>query len=93
MQAEKLSSELENALIRLGWKIRQEKGNFRGGPCRISGERMVIINRRLNAEDRIEIFSQALADAELDTLYLLPEVRDFLEARDESRDRKKVLPK
>lgn len=87
MQSEKLCNELENALIRLGWKIRQERGHFRGGPCRLAGERMVIINRRLNVEDKIEIFARALADAELDTLYLLPEVRDFLEGRPAARSR------
>jgi hypothetical protein len=80
MQTEKLCSELENALIRLGWKIRQERGNFKGGACLLSGEQMVIINRKLNVEERIEIFSQALKKNELDALYLLPEVRRFLES-------------
>ena len=80
MQAEKLCIELENALIRLGWKIRQEKGNFKGGACLLSGEQMVIINKKLNVEERIEIFSKALKKNELDDLYLLPEVRQFLES-------------
>jgi len=81
MQTEKLCIELENALIRLGWKIRQEKGNFKGGACLLSGEQMVIINKKLNVEERIEIFSQALKKNELDGLYLLPEVRRFLESK------------
>ena len=80
MQPQKLCSELENALIRLGWKIRQEKGNFRGGACLLSGEQMVIINKKLTTDERIEIFSQALKRTELDDLYLLPEVRRFLES-------------
>ena len=80
MQAEKLCIELENALIRLGWNIRQEKGNFKGGACLLSGEQMVIINKKLNVEERIEIFSKALKKNELDDLYLLPEVRQFLES-------------
>ncbi len=80
MQAEKLCSELENALIRLGWKIRQEKGNFKGGACLLAGEQMVIINKKLTVDERIEIFSQALKGTELDELYLLPEVRRFLES-------------
>jgi hypothetical protein len=93
VQAEKLCTELENALVRLGWKIRYERGDFRGGECLLSGERMVIINRRLNVEDKIEIFARALVNAELDSLYLLPEVREFLEMRSESWDREKAPPK
>lgn len=93
VQAEKLCTELENALVRLGWKIRYERGDFRGGECLLSGERMVIINRRLNVEDKIEIFARALANAELDSLYLLPEVREFLEMRSESWRREKAPPK
>lgn len=81
MRAEKLCTELENALVRLGWKIRMERGSFHGGACRLSGEQMVIINRRLNFEEKIDVYSRALRDAELDTLYLLPEVREFLEGR------------
>ena len=81
MREERLCSELESAVLRLGWKIRQEKGNFHGGSCLLSGERMIIINRRLSAEEKIEIFSQVLTTSETDAIYLLPEVRRFLEER------------
>ncbi|MFH1011835.1 MAG: hypothetical protein V1784_11455 [bacterium] len=80
MRPETLCAELENALLRLGWKIRQEKGNFHGGSCRISGQRVIIFNRRLNLEEKIEIFSQALAQEETNGIYLLPEIRQLLEA-------------
>lgn len=79
MKPEKLCAELENALLRLGWKIRQEKGNFHGGSCRISGQRIIIINRRLNLDEKIEIFSQVLAKEETNGIYLLPEIRQLLE--------------
>jgi hypothetical protein len=81
MRAEKLCSELENAVLRLGWKIRQERGNFHGGACLLSGERMIIINCRLTPEEKIEVFSQVLAESEIDAIYLVPEVRRFLEDR------------
>jgi hypothetical protein len=79
MKSETLCAELENALLRLGWKIRQEKGNFHGGSCRLSGERLIIFNRRLDVDERIEIFSQVLAGEETDGIFLLPEIRQLLD--------------
>jgi len=93
MRAERLCSELESAVLRLGWKIRQEKGNFHGGSCLLSGERMIIINRRLSAEEKIEIFSQVLAGSETDSIYLLPEVRRFLEERPTAEKERMAEPK
>ncbi len=79
MRAAKLVQLLTETLEKQGYKIRNEKGNFRGGRCIFEAERLVIMNKRFGDEERAEILARALARENLDTLFLLPEVREYVE--------------
>lgn len=79
MKAAKLAQLLSEALEKQGYKIRNEKGNFRGGRCIFEDERLVIMNKRFGDEERAEILARALAREDLDALYLLPELREYVE--------------
>ncbi|MCC6476102.1 hypothetical protein IT157_03520 [bacterium] len=79
MKTAKLVQLLEEALLKRGFKIRNEKGNFRGGRCVVEEERMVILNRRFGDEERAEYLGRALSREPLDELFLLPEVREYVE--------------
>ena len=73
---------MEDAATRLGVTIRWEQGQFKGGPCVINGESVVILNKRLPAETHLNILADVLRDLPLDTIYLRPAVRE----RDQSPD-------
>ena len=79
LKSEKLVQHLSEAVKKFGFKLRTEEGNFRGGQCIFAKERLVILNRRMPLEERAEVLAQALAAEDLDQLYLLPEVRTYVE--------------
>jgi len=85
MKTEKLVQHLSDAARKLGFKLRLEEGNFQGGQCIFAEERLVILNRRMPQEERAEVLALALASEDLDQVFLLPEVRAFVEKSDRSR--------
>jgi hypothetical protein len=85
MKAEKLVQHLSDTVRKLGFKLRVEEGNFRGGQCIFAEERLVILNRRMSQDERAEVLAQALASEDLDQVFLLPEVRAFVEKSVRSR--------
>ncbi len=85
MKPAKLVQFLTEALEKQGYKFRNEKGNFRGGSCVFEAEKLVIMNKRYGDEERAEILARALSRMDIDSLYLLPEVRDYVEQFRNSR--------
>ena len=79
MKPEKLVQHLSDAVRKVGFKVRVEEGNFRGGQCIFAEERLVILNRRMSQEERADMLAQVLATEDLDPVFLLPEVRAFVE--------------
>lgn len=79
MKAEKLVQHLAEAIRRLGYKVRTEEGNFAGGSCIFADERIVFLNRRETHEERAELLAKFLSGENLDAMYLLPEVRTYIE--------------
>ncbi|HEY3295959.1 MAG TPA: hypothetical protein VGL38_11010 [bacterium] len=79
MKPEKLVQHLADAVRKTGYRVRTEEGNFRGGSCVFAEERLVILNRRMSQEERADVLGRVLATESLDTIFLLPEVRAFIE--------------
>jgi hypothetical protein len=79
VKAEKLVQHLSEAVRRLGYKVRTEEGNFSGGSCVFAEERIVFLNRRATHEERAELLGRLLAGENTEELYLLPEVRAYVE--------------
>jgi hypothetical protein len=79
MKPEKLVQLLTEAVKKIGYRVRTEEGNFRGGSCVFAEERLVILNRRMSQEERAEILGRVLAADSLDSIFLLPEVRAYIE--------------
>jgi hypothetical protein len=79
MDTTTIIEELEDAAERLGFDVRAEKGNFRGGRCVVGGEALIMLNKRHPPETQLVVMAEALRDAPLDTIYLKPAVREALE--------------
>jgi hypothetical protein len=79
MKSEKLTQQLTDLARNFGYKVRIEEGNFRGGSCVYRTERLIILNRRMTAEERAEALARALADESLEAVFIVPEVRAYLE--------------
>lgn len=79
MDTTSILEELEDVAGRLGFEVRSEKGNFRGGRCIVAGEELIMLNKRHQPETQLVVMAEALRDAPLDTIYLKPVVREALE--------------
>ena len=55
-----------------------------GGLCTLRGERRFILDRSLDVSTQVEIFAREFARIPLDDLYLVPRLRDRIDAHRES---------
>jgi hypothetical protein len=75
-----VAAELEEALGRLGVRVRRERGAFRGGLCRVGGEDVVVLNRAHPPEAQVAALAGALrAHPGAEGVWLRPAVRAALD--------------
>lgn len=79
METNQILDELEQAAGQLGYEVRAEKGNFRGGHCTVDGEKIIMLNKRHLPETQLAVLADALREVPIDTVYLKPAVRQALE--------------
>ena len=80
MKPDELLSGLEKLVADLGVKLRYEKGDFSGGYCVLKDDPMIIIQKRLDDDLKIRILARELAQADLEHLYIVPALREIIEA-------------
>ena len=85
LKASKLVEHLQEAVEKLGYKIRIEQGRFHGGDCLHEDKKLVIINRRMGDEERAEVLARTLAAHENNQVFLVPEARIYVEKFVEAR--------
>ena len=78
--------QLEELAERLGVKViyeslSQEEFVIRSGTCTLRGQLLALIDQKLPAGDRIRVLADCLARFDLSTIYLVPAVREVIEAR------------
>jgi hypothetical protein len=61
--------------------LSQEEFVIRSGSCTLRGQLLVVIDHQLPPADRIRVLADCLARFDLSTIYLVPAVRDLIEAR------------
>ncbi len=75
-----LLDQLCQAVQKLGVEVRLESGHFKGGICKIHGEKDVLfINKTLSIERQLSTALEALKLLDHRRIYLPPNVRDLLE--------------
>jgi hypothetical protein len=78
--------QLEKLADQLGVKViyeslDQQEFVVRSGACTLRGQLVVIIDHRLAPGDRIQVLADCLSRFDLSTIYLVPAVRELIEAR------------
>jgi hypothetical protein len=79
MKDEHVVEQLKKAAEQIGWEVRFEKGNFRGGRCEVEGETVIILNKRHSPDVQLQILAECFEEVSLENLYLPPAVRSALE--------------
>ena len=82
----RLLQQLEELAERLGVKVLYERLDqqefvVKSGTCTLRGQLVVIIDERLTPGDRIRVLADCLSRFDLSTVYLVPAVRELIEAR------------
>jgi len=72
-------AELEELAGKLGYSVRFEKGNFKGGYCVLKESRLLVVNSRNDHERRITIISKSLKEIGIDDVYIKPGLREIIE--------------
>ncbi len=78
--------QLEELAERLGVRVlyeslSQEEFLIRSGTCTLRGQLLAVIDHKLTAADRIRVLADCLARFDLSAIYLVPAVREIIEAR------------
>lgn len=78
-EAKQTLAELEELANKLGFKIRFEKGNFKGGYCILKESKLLVVNSRNDYDRRISIISKSLKEIGIDDVFVKPGLRDIIE--------------
>jgi hypothetical protein len=79
--AEAMLEELKGAARELGVEVREEEllrergYRPRGGSCRVRERNLILLDRNLAADDRLEVLCAALAGRDLDRVFMSPALR------------------
>ena len=80
MKTAQIVKDLIGVAEQLGYRVRYDSGNFRGGHCLIKEESLIVLNRKHPSEAHIALLAEALRDNQIDLLFLRPAVRTVLES-------------
>ena len=78
-EIKQILTELEELTGKLGFKVRYEKGNFKGGYCILRDSKLLVVNSRNEHERRIAIISKSLKEIGIDDVYIKPGLREVIE--------------
>ncbi len=81
MKPSAVVAAFEDALGRLGVRVRRERGGFRGGLCVVEGAPTVVLNKLHPPDAQAAVLAAALREhGGADELYLTPAVRQALDS-------------
>jgi hypothetical protein len=72
-------TELEEVVMRLGFKVRYEKGDFEGGYCMLRDSHLIVVNNRNEMEKRISIVCKCVKQIGVNDIYVKPNLREIIE--------------
>src|SRR3989304_10452402 len=72
-------AELDELTQKLGYELRFEKGNFKGGYCLLKESKLLVVNSRNDHERRVTIISKSLKEIGIDDVYVKPGLREIIE--------------
>jgi len=79
LKPDKLLLELEQLLEQSGYRLRKERGSFRGADCIVEGDKLVIVNKNKPVESQLATIAKVLGQIDFSDNYIKPAVRKELE--------------
>lgn len=75
-QLQKEVDELLEIAERIGIQVRFERGYFLSGSCSLDDQSMIIINRKLSLDSRIQVLLKELSGRDLEDVFIRPDLRE-----------------
>ncbi len=87
-----LLRHLEDLAARLELEIRyesltDEEVSIHSGGCKVSGRNMVLLDIHLCPLERARVLARELSRYDLENVYLLPRIREFIQLQGSSREK------
>jgi hypothetical protein len=76
---EQLIRELIETFDTCGYKVRMDKGNFKGGFCLLREQKLLLLNRGLEQEKKLNFLIQNLSEIETENIYIKPNIRELID--------------
>jgi len=73
-----LIKELIEVYELIGFKVRTEKGNFKGGFCLLREQKMLLLNRNLEQDKKIGFLLKNLSELNTEEVYVKPAIRELI---------------
>lgn len=75
----------------LKYTVRRDKGNFRGGDCRVNDENVIVLNTLVPLESRIVLLAKILAKHNMDSFEIKPAVKAVIEKEKQHVNREETI--
>ncbi|MBN1634662.1 MAG: hypothetical protein JW917_10900 [Ignavibacteria bacterium] len=76
---ETLIRELIEIYGKIGFKVRTEKGNFKGGFCLLREQKILLLNKNLSQEKKIGFLLKNLSELNTEEIYIKPAIRELID--------------
>lgn len=80
MSNEELLQALETLVKALGLECRYEKGDFKGGLCRVHEQQLIVLQKKESLENKIKTLAVGLGELDLTNIYVMPAIQDLIDS-------------
>ncbi|MBS1492598.1 MAG: hypothetical protein JST55_03760 [Bacteroidetes bacterium] len=72
-------NELIELLNNMGYRVRIEKGTFKGGFCLLREEKIFLLKKDLEQDKKISILASNIAEIGVEDIFIKPNLRELIE--------------
>jgi len=80
MPNEELLQAMETLVRALGLECRYEKGDFKGGLCRVHDQKLVVLQKKESLENKIRTLAMGLGELDLKDVYVIPAIHELIDS-------------
>ncbi len=72
-------NELIELLNNMGYRVRIEKGTFKGGFCLLREEKIFLLKKDLEQDKKISVLASNIAEIGVEDIFIKPNIRELIE--------------
>ncbi|MBN8568854.1 MAG: hypothetical protein J0M18_04415 [Ignavibacteria bacterium] len=72
-------NELIELLNNMGYRVRVEKGTFKGGFCLLREEKIFLLKKDLEQDKKISVLASNIAEIGVEDIFIKPNIRELIE--------------